>query len=166
MPRPRATPNVLAFVRITALALIVLAPGLMLACEDESASPTATSTFPPAPSSVQNATVTPLPVASNGDYAIQVIAPADGATLPTTFEMEVAVTGATLALGPAGELVAGGAHWHLFINGEQQPNPYGLPVANIGPLEAGEYKLTPALYLNDMDQTFVAISQVEVTIEE
>jgi hypothetical protein len=39
-------------------------------------------------------------------------------------------------------------------------------VANIGPLEPGEYKLTPALYLNDMDQTYVAITQVEVTVEE
>jgi hypothetical protein len=86
------------------------------------------------------------------------------ATVEETFVVEVAVTGATLELGPAGELVPGGAHWHLLIDGELQPEPHATPTANVGPLPAGDYELTTGLYLNDTDQTPVAATQIKVTV--
>jgi hypothetical protein len=149
-----------------ALCAVALVVGVFAASCDDGSEPPAPTEAPPA-TEPPAATVQPIltPITPSGDLGIRIVRPADGATLDATFEVEVAVTGTTLQLGPAGELVPGGAHWHLFLNGELQPHPYGLPVANVGPVAAGDYAITAALYLNDADQAPVAINQVEATVE-
>jgi hypothetical protein len=100
-----------------------------------------------------------------GAYSIEIIAPQRSATVATSFDLEVAVEGIDLELGPNAAPVPGAAHWHLKIDGQLQPTPYGEATAVIGPIEAGRHAFTAGLYLNDADAVPVDEATIEIVVE-
>lgn len=96
---------------------------------------------------------------------ITIVAPADGSTVPSTFTMQVAVTGIELRLGPGGALIPGFGHWHLAIDQSLKQQPRVATSTQIGPLSPGEHALTATLNLNDADATVVALAQITVTVQ-
>jgi len=117
--------------RIGWVATVLLALTLLSGClaADELATPTLVPTLAiaaPAPAAVEPATPTPetvaaisplaAPPASDATPAVFFVTPANGATVTTTFGVEMGATGLTVE--PAGAVHAGAGHMHILVDSD------------------------------------------------